>query len=89
MQLLLTQHLLARAALKFWRRSDFHQTSHSNGQVRVKTKLQIRSSLLQIERHGQSGLVQVWIWLTQDLFAVVAPFYTKRSEFHQISGVRS
>ncbi len=49
----LTQQLLARAALEFRRRRDFHQTGHSNWQIRAESKLYFRCTQPELERPGQ------------------------------------
>ena len=51
-QLLLSQHLLARAARELRRCSDFHQIGHSNRQIRTESKLHFRCTQPEIEGCG-------------------------------------
>lgn len=64
-QLLLTQHLLARAARKFWRRSIFHQSSRSNGSTASDLRLTFRCAVHELTCRGQTGLMQARLLLTQ------------------------
>lgn len=55
-QLLLTQHLLARAARKFWRRSIFYQSSRSNGSTASDLRLTFRCAVHELTCRGRSEL---------------------------------
>lgn len=55
-QLLLTQHLLARAARKFWRRSIFHQSSRSNGSTASDLRLTFRCAVHEVTCRGTKRL---------------------------------
>lgn len=82
-QLLLTQHLLARAARKFRGRNDFHQTSQSDGQVLLETKQAFRCTWPELERRRQNGLLQVQLILTQYFLARAASFSPRCSAHHR------
>jgi hypothetical protein len=82
-QLLLTQHLLARAALELRRRSDFRQTGHSNEQKRVESKLHFRCTQRELERCGLSHLLLTRLSLTQNRFAGAACSPLRCNQSHQ------